>query len=97
MKLQFCNLSPNLQHNFTVICQMRWSKNITEELESPKQILIGSNDERICVLLNLAIHIEMYGEMADSSSLFLYGNGIDGDRIVREILKSALGIKINCY
>ncbi|KAH9158911.1 hypothetical protein LEN26_002644, partial [Aphanomyces euteiches] len=76
MKLQFCNFSFNPAHPFTLICQMRWSKNISEERESPRQILLGSMDERLCVLLNLAVYVELIDsddpERVDHG--FLFGN-----------------------
>ncbi|KAH9141397.1 hypothetical protein AeRB84_014418, partial [Aphanomyces euteiches] len=92
MKLQFCNFSFNPAHLFTLICQMRWSKNILEERESPRQILLGSMDERLCVLLNLAVYVELIDsddpERVDHG--FLFGNGNDGDRLVRDMLHRVL-------
>ena len=37
---------------------MGWSKNITEERESPEQVLLGAMDPNYCVLLALAIHLK---------------------------------------
>ena len=91
MKLTFNNITENLNHSFTLISQVRWSKNITEERDSPKQILIGSYNEKLCVLLNLAIYLELYGEMENINNSFIYGNGESGDRIVRNLLKNILG------
>ncbi|KAH9150675.1 hypothetical protein AeRB84_006523 [Aphanomyces euteiches] len=92
MKLQFCNFSFNPAHPFTLICQMRWSKNISEERESPRQILLGSMDERLCVLLNLAVYVELI-DSDDPERVehgFLCGNGYDGDRLVRDMLHRVL-------
>jgi hypothetical protein len=55
MKLQFENISFNPSLPFTLICQVTWSKNITEEREAPRQLVVGSMDEHLCVLLNLAV------------------------------------------
>ncbi|CAK4166287.1 unnamed protein product [Aphanomyces euteiches] len=93
MKLQHNNFSFNPVHHFTLVCQMRWSKNILEERESPHQILLGSMDERLCCLLNLAVYIELLGCHENSSvnsSEFTFGNGVDGDRMIRLMLQSAL-------
>ncbi|OWZ02108.1 hypothetical protein PHMEG_00026389 [Phytophthora megakarya] len=63
---------------------MRWSKNINEERDAPEQIIIGSMDPKMCVLLNLAVHIESTSNIV--SSEFVYGNPKDGDRVVRRCL-----------
>jgi len=41
MKLRLNELSSNIEHKFALTIQMRWSKNITEERESPRQILLA--------------------------------------------------------
>ncbi|ETP22309.1 hypothetical protein F441_04349 [Phytophthora nicotianae CJ01A1] len=35
MKLRFENISPNVQNPGTLLCQMRWSKNISDETRCP--------------------------------------------------------------
>ncbi len=90
MKLQHANFSFNPVHVFSLICKMSWSKNITEERESPRQILLASLDERLCVLLNFAVYLEAEGLDNGSTNHFTFGNGIDGDRAVRDLLKYAL-------
>ncbi|EEY62467.1 uncharacterized protein PITG_14933 [Phytophthora infestans T30-4] len=86
MKLQFANFSPNTQYPSTLLLQMRWSKIIHEERDAPEQIIIGSLDPKMCVLLNLAVHIESTSSVM--SSEFVYGNPKDGDRVVRRLLTS---------
>ncbi|KAG9403739.1 hypothetical protein AC1031_005227 [Aphanomyces cochlioides] len=90
MKLQFRNFSFMPAYPFTLICQMRWSKNISEERESPHQIMLGSMDERLCVLLNLAVYLELIEDDSIVDEKFLFGNGVDGDRSVRDLLRTAL-------
>ncbi|KAG9404846.1 hypothetical protein AC1031_005057, partial [Aphanomyces cochlioides] len=90
MKLQFDNLSFNPSHTSTLLCQMRWSKNITEEREAPHQMIIGAMDDRLCPLLNLAVYIELL-DLDKFDSSFIFGNGLDGDRSVRSLLGVALG------
>lgn len=65
---------------------MRWSKNIHEERDAPEQIIIDSLDPKMCVLLNLAVHIESTSSVM--SSEFVYGNPKDGDHVVRRFLTS---------
>lgn len=87
MKLRRTDITANLEHPQTLCAQMRWSKNITEERESPRQILLGSMDEKMCVLLNRAIYLEL---SADADCEFLFGNGSDGDRAIRAGLKEII-------
>ena len=97
MKLQLRNIFSSRQFADVLLIQMRWSKNITEEREAPQQFILGSMEERICPLLNLAVHSEMMGcnvaegeqERGDS---FLFGNGNDGHRRVRAVLEIIFGM-----
>ncbi|KAG9408425.1 hypothetical protein AC1031_021664 [Aphanomyces cochlioides] len=89
MKLKFENLSFNPSQMSTILCQMRWSKNITEEREAPHQSILASMDDRLCPILNLAIYIELLDVTRDDN-VFLFGNGIDGERNVRSLLNLAL-------
>ena len=90
MKLQFRNFSVNPHHSFTFFCQMRWSKNVSEERDAPNQHVIASMDERLCSHLNLAAYLELCGDVVAEEDDFLYQNGFDGDRFVRHMLASAL-------
>jgi len=47
-------------YNFALKTKVRWSKNITEERNCPDQILLGSIDDSMCMLLQLAIYLESY-------------------------------------
>jgi len=88
MKLGRKEVSANLEHTCALTVQMRWSKNIREERESPRQIVLGSFDDRLCALLNLAVYLEH--ENVSEENGFLFGNGIDGDRSIRSALKGVL-------
>ncbi|EEY63388.1 uncharacterized protein PITG_15104 [Phytophthora infestans T30-4] len=88
MKLQFNNFTHNTQYPSTILCQMRWSKNISEERDAPEQIVVGSMDPRMCPLLNLAVYIEATVNVARSS--FLFGNPNDKDRVVRRFLADTI-------
>lgn len=89
MKMGFLDLSFNLSCPFSLICQLRWSKNITEEREAPRQIIFASKDDRMCPLLNLAVFLELC-PVDDLNTNFLFGNGMDGDRSIRALLARAL-------
>jgi hypothetical protein len=58
MKFAFSNLTANIQHSFTMLAKLRWSKNIGEERDAPEQIMMGSMCSLICPILNLGIYLE---------------------------------------
>ena len=85
MKLKFENISGNAQNNFTLLCKMRWSKNITEEREAPEQVILGSMDKRLCPLLNLAVFIETKGHNLGHTH-FLFDKPTSGHQQIRKQL-----------
>lgn len=69
------DLKPNPQFPFTLLCRMCWSKNVMEERDAPDQILIGSMDRRYCILLALAIYLEVWTKAGDGLvNPYLFGN-----------------------
>jgi hypothetical protein len=54
------SIMPNLQHPFTLKTRLRWAKNVNEERDAPEQIVMGANNWRFCVLLALAIYMEIW-------------------------------------
>ena len=59
---------------------MNWSKNVVEERDAPRQILFGSMDTLFCVLLTLAIFLEIFidaGYAAASPYLFPFSEDIE--------------------
>lgn len=90
MKLLRENILPNLQYPYTLLEQISRSKNIRKKRESPAQIMLGSGDEHLCVLLNMAVYLEI---LLDSSMLQFIGcmelAGImicKGHRQIRQLL-----------
>ena len=65
INLKFETVTTNIAFPFALNCQMRWSKNITEERDSPDQVMFGSLEEYICPLLNLAQYIETCTESGE--------------------------------
>lgn len=81
MKLHFSHVSPNTQYNSTLLIQMRWSKNIREERDAPKKIILGNMEPKMCALFNLAVYIELTANIVKSD--FVYRNNPTvGDRSV---------------
>ena len=68
---------------FCMKCQIRWSKNTTEERSCPNQILSSSNEPLLCPILNLGIYLEAYGSEAMGSEGFLFGGDSQRSAILR--------------
>ena len=47
-------------YNFALMTKVRWSKNIAEERGCPDQILLGSMDHSMCLLISLSIYPETF-------------------------------------
>lgn len=65
-----------------LLVQMRWSKNVHEERDCPKQILLGAMNTKYCVLLALSIFLEKWlrdGEGRTSQWLFVNGTSNSDD------------------
>jgi hypothetical protein len=68
------DVKPNPQYTFTLLATICWSKNVLDEQDAPNQILLGAMDRRYCVLLELALWLEI----DEQTSPFLFGiDGID--------------------
>ena len=76
---------------------MCWSKNVLEERDAPDQNIIGSMDRQYCILLALAIFLEVWTEAGDGlANPYLFGNmghpKTSKSRIY-DLLKTVLGLK----
>jgi hypothetical protein len=47
-----------------------WSKNVSEERDCPKQILLGSMDHQYCMLLSLSLYLEQWFSSGNGANLF---------------------------
>ena len=83
LHVKFTNLCPNSLFPFCLKCQIRWSKNTTEERSCPNQILMPSNEPILCPILNLGIYLEAYGSEAMGSEGFLFGGDPQRSTILR--------------
>jgi hypothetical protein len=69
------DLKPNPQFDFTLLCQMCWSKNVLEERDAPDQILLGAMDRQYCILLALGIYLEVWLETGQGvGNAYLFGH-----------------------
>ncbi|KAI2507360.1 hypothetical protein MHU86_7080 [Fragilaria crotonensis] len=74
------NVNPLLP-TCSLVARIRWSKNVMEERNSPRQMIFGSMDARYCVLLSLGIFLEVWCEVGDGlASPYLFGRSDDPDR-----------------
>ena len=88
------DLKGNPEFDFTLLCQMCWSKNVLEERDAPDQILIGAMDPDYCILVGLAIYLECWMEHGDGiQSKYMFSDDTDDNAprrtkdYVRSILK----------
>ena len=58
-ELEWDDTHVNTQFPFSALVKMCWSKNTTEEDESPEQILLGAMDPLFCLLIALGTHLEL--------------------------------------
>ena len=74
------NVEACAEHPWTLTAKLRWSKNVTEERDCPKQIILGAADPQYCVLLALAIFEESWietGGGVEGPWLFCDGDGTE--------------------
>jgi hypothetical protein len=96
-ELEFEDLKENEQFPFAPLIQMCWSKNVHEERDAPEQILLGAQDWRYCILLSLAVFLEVWiGNGQGMLGTLVFNAGNDDPRqtkndvssILRDILQS---------
>ena len=70
------NLERSSQFTDLLTVRLAWSKNIHEEQDCPKQMVLGSSDPRYCVLLNLAVFLEKWlRDWTGTTSRWLFTDG----------------------
>jgi hypothetical protein len=79
MKYEF--IKPCHQFPFSILCNVGWSKNVREERDCPDQVILGAMDAHYCMLLTLAIYLEMWiGSGAAFLNPFIFGDyGVQPD------------------
>jgi hypothetical protein len=92
MKLKIDRISTNPSHAGPGNTKIEWSKKITEERDAAKQILLASNDPKLCALLALGVYVETLGYF-DASHITnadpLFGDLDNGDLFARTMLDKA--------
>ena len=71
------DLKPNPNFNFALLGRLCWSKNVREERDAPDQILLGSADPLFCVLIGLALHLEVFLQGDGQHTPYVFGIGGD--------------------
>ena len=68
------NLKTHIDFDFALQVEVRWSKNIREERQVARQILLACNNPSYCNFLSLAIYLEVFLKIGDvKSSKYLFG------------------------
>jgi hypothetical protein len=85
-RIEEADLKPNPQFPFALLCKMCWSKNVLEERDAPDQILLGSMDRCYCILLGLAIFLEVWYEAEEGlTHHYLFGRTGDPERTKKAV------------
>ena len=85
--LRFDQITPSPRYDFLLQIRVGWSKNIKDANRICTQFLMGSMDPRLCVLLNLALYLELAGSSARyEETEYIFALGANGHRIIREEL-----------
>jgi hypothetical protein len=89
MKLKNDQIYTNPSHAGTGNTKIEWSKNITEERDTAEQIILASNDPKLCALIALGVYVETLGRF-DASHITnadpLFGDSYNGDSFARTLL-----------
>jgi hypothetical protein len=59
MELEFEDIKPNI-FSFFAVSPLCWSKNVNEERDAGEQIRLGSMRREYCILLALAMYLEVW-------------------------------------
>lgn len=92
MKLSTDDIFHNIEHDYTILIKVSWSKNVSDERDPVEQIIMGSFNSLLCPLLNLALFLETswYFE-SDGDDSFLFRNPNDGHEVARGRLRQLYG------
>ena len=78
-QFQASNLDTYEGNDFALGAKLAWSKNVTEERDAPKQILLGANDPLFCTLIGLSVWIETFLSTGGVSAATPYVFGLNDD------------------
>lgn len=84
---RFSDITSNPSFSFALSCQLRWSKNIMEERDSPQQIVLAAMDPRVCPLMNLINYIE-YSKLNNllQEEEFLFGDKGTSEQVRKQLM-----------
>jgi hypothetical protein len=94
------NLTANPDFDFTLRSKLNWSKNVNAEHGAPNQILIGAMDPMYCVLLELAVFLDIFiksgaGELTPFVFGFSQGKSVpEGGIKAKETTQNILATEI---
>ena len=76
MNVLLDSIQAHPRFNFCLKTKLNWSKNVREERDAPWQVIMGSSESTYCVIISLAIWLEIYFKelhySADSPFLFAF-------------------------
>ena len=80
--IKYSIIDNNVRYPFFPKMTIEWSKNIKCEHQQETQLLMGANDSNFCVLLSLALHMELFASSPmGMNSEFIFGLHGQGETI----------------
>ena len=77
-EMETTNLKRHPQFDFALQTKLNWSKNVNDERDCPPQIMLGSMNPLFCVLLDLAIYLEVkFSRDGSLHSKYLFTDEVD--------------------
>jgi len=70
--IQTNNFSQHPRFDFALQTKLNWSKNVRDERDCPFQIVLGAMNTAFCMLLSLAIYLEVRFSTFGTDSKFLF-------------------------
>ena len=77
--IQTNNFSQHPRFDFALQTKLNWSKNVRDERDCPFQIVLGAMNAAFCMLLCLAIHLEVRFSTFGTDSKFLFTEEYSAD------------------
>jgi len=74
------NIRRHPHFDFALQTQLNWSKNVNDERDCPPQFMLGSMNPTFCVLLDLAIYLELkFSRDGSLHSKYLFTDDVDDE------------------
>ena len=88
------NIRRHPHFDFALQTQLNWSKNVNDERDCPPQFMLGSMNPTFCVLLDLAIYLELkFSRDGSLHSKYLFTDDVDDEAPKRSLAAYSRAVK----